>query len=89
MAGAARSAFSIFFPVEVYPVVAPVVLVAGLFTGMMTRIISVDPDCDKGQAPLVLDNPRDVEHGKNFKQHIRGFFADRIAAGHISIFANH
>jgi hypothetical protein len=43
---AARSAFAKFFPVEVYPVVAPVVLVAGLFTGMMTRIIYVDPDCE-------------------------------------------
>jgi hypothetical protein len=42
----------------------------------------------KGHERLVLDNPRDTAHGSNFRNHIRGFFADRIAAGHISIFAN-
>lgn len=84
----ARSIMAKFFPVEVYPVVAPVVVVAGLFTGMMTRIIAADPDVNKFQGKLVEDNPIDVAHGKSYREHIRSFFADRISNGHTSIFAN-
>lgn len=85
---AARSTLAKFFPMEVYPVVAPVALVSVLFAGMMTRIVSADPEVNKGHERLVLDNPRDQAHGASFRNHVRGFFADRIKAGSITIFAN-
>lgn len=88
MASRAPSVMAKFFPVEVYPVAAPVALVAVLFSAMFTRIVSADPEVNKGHERLVLDNPRDTAHGSSFRNHIRGFFADRIAAGDISIFAN-
>jgi len=86
-AARATSTFSKFFPVEVYPVAAPVALAAGLFTYMVTRVIVSDPDT-KHNANMPLDCLKTSTYGEQWRNTIRGLFNERIKQGSISIFDN-
>jgi hypothetical protein len=84
---AAASALSIFFPVEVYPVIAPVVLAGGLFSYMMTRTFVSDPDT-KHNVNMPIDCSSSRAYGEMYRQTVRGWFADRIKAQNYHIFDN-
>jgi len=85
MAARATSTFAKFFPVEVYPVAAPVVLAAGLFTYMVTRTIVSDPDT-RHTPNMPIDCLKSSNYGESWRNSIRGYFDARIKAGHITIF---
>jgi hypothetical protein len=85
MAARATSTFAKFFPVEVYPVAAPVALAAGLFTYMLTRVIVSDPDT-RHSPNMPIDCLKSSNYGEQWRNSIRGYFHDRIKAGNITIF---
>jgi len=87
VAARATSTFAKFFPVEVYPVAAPVALAAGLFTYMVTRTIVSDPDT-KHTPNMPIDCLKSSSYGEQWRNSIRGFFDSRIKSGSISIFDN-
>ncbi|KAF6255047.1 hypothetical protein COO60DRAFT_1641835 [Scenedesmus sp. NREL 46B-D3] len=76
-----------FFPAEVYPVAAPVAVAGALFAYMVTRTITADPDT-RLRANMPLDCKTSTAYGEEWRNTIRGFFASRIEAGHITIFDN-
>lgn len=83
----ATSTLAKFFPVEAYPVAAPVLVAAGLFSYMLTRTFVSDPDT-KHNVNMPLDCQKARSYGELYRNTIRGFFADRIKAGHITIFSH-
>jgi hypothetical protein len=85
MAARATSTFAKFFPVEVYPVAAPVALAAGLFTYMLTRTIVSDPDT-RHTPTMPIDCLKSRNYGESYRNTIRSYFHSRIQAGHITIF---
>lgn len=87
MAARATSTFAKFFPVEVYPVAAPVALAGALFSYMLTRTIVSDPDT-RHTPNMPIDCHKSGAYGEEWRNYIRGFFDNRIKAGAISIFDN-
>lgn len=86
-AKAATSTFAKFFPVEVYPVAAPVALVAGLFSYMMTKTFVTDVDTRLSPA-MDIDCKKARAYGEKMRTNIRNLFDDRIKNGDFSIFKN-
>jgi hypothetical protein len=87
MAAKQVSTLAKFFPVEVYPVAAPVALAGALFSYMVTRTMTADPDT-KLSTSMPLDCKTSTAYGQEWRNTIRGFFASRIEAGEITIFNN-
>lgn len=87
MAARATSTFAKFFPVEVYPVAAPVALAGALFSYMLTRTIVSDPDT-RHSVNMPLDCQHTRAYGDNWRNTIRGFFDQRIKDGAYTIFTN-
>lgn len=87
MSPRAASTLAKFFPVEVYPVAAPVALVGALFSYMFTRTLVSDPDT-RHSPNMDIDCKVSRAYGESYKQTIRGWFADRIKAQNYHIFDN-
>lgn len=83
----AASTFAKFFPVEVYPVAAPVAVAAGLFSYMMARTFMSDPDV-RHTPNMPIDCQRSSAYGESYRNTIRGLFDARIRQGAITIFEN-
>lgn len=86
-ARAATSTAAKFFPIEVYPVAAPVALAGALFSYMLTRTIVSDPDT-RHSVNMPLDCQRTSAYGESWRNTIRGLFDQRIKDGAYTIFAN-
>lgn len=84
---AAPSLVAKFFPVEVYPVAAPVAAVAGLFTYMLTRTITADPDT-RLRANMPIDCKSSSSYGESWRQSVRSIFDGRIKDYSITVFNN-
>jgi hypothetical protein len=83
----ATSTLAKFFPVEAYPVAAPVLVAAGLFSYMVTRTFVADVDT-KHNLNMPLDCPKARSYGELYRNTIRGFFDSRIKSGNITIFTH-
>lgn len=87
MAAKATSTFAKFFPVEVYPVAAPVAVVAGLFSYLMTKTFVTDVDT-RLSPTMDIDCKKARAYGEKMRNNIRSLFAERIKNGDMSIFKN-
>jgi len=74
------STFAKFFPIDVVPVIIPVVAACAMFAGITWRTIGSDPECCRGSMLRGAEDVDAAKHevsGAKYRDGLRSYFKGR------------